>query len=39
MGKGLRSSGQYDKVYSQAIQMIQESQQDAETGTSVECFL
>ena len=39
MIQGLRSSGQFDKVYFLAVQMIQETQQNAESGLMVECFL
>jgi hypothetical protein len=35
----LRESGHYPKTFSKAIQYIQETQQDAETGLMVECFL
>ncbi len=36
---GLRDSGQLQNAINLAVQTIQETQQDAETGTSVECFL
>ena len=36
---GLRDSGQLQNAINTAVQTIQETQQDAETGLMVECFL
>ena len=36
---GLRESGQLQNAINTTVQYIQESQQDAETGLMVECFL
>ena len=36
---GLRESGQLQNAINTAVQTIQETQQDAETGLMVECFL
>ena len=36
---GLRESGQLQNAINTAVQTIQETQQDAESGLMVECFL